>query len=103
LQPIRDKLTLLSERNAAIWLRCPIIPGLNDREEHLKRIAEIADSLPGVRQVTLHPYHPLGESKSARIGLNYPLPDKKFATKDAISKWVETISSHTDKTVKSEG
>ncbi|NOY75670.1 MAG: glycyl-radical enzyme activating protein [Kiritimatiellaeota bacterium] len=103
LQLILDNLKRLSERNASIWLRCPIIPELNDRGEHLKEIGDISNSLPGVKQITLHPYHPLGESKSVRIGGEYPLPNKKFAPKEEIAKWVDIVSKHTTKTVISEG
>ncbi|MCK5844820.1 MAG: glycyl-radical enzyme activating protein, partial [Victivallales bacterium] len=103
LQPILDNLKRLSERDATIWLRCPIIPGLNDRDEHLRKIGEIADSLSGVKQVTLHPYHPLGLSKSEKIGREYPLPNKKFAPKEEIAKWTEMVSANTKKVVSSEG
>jgi pyruvate formate lyase activating enzyme len=103
LQPILDNLKHLSRRDAAIWLRCPIIPGLNDRDEHFKKIGEIASSLSGIKQVTLHPYHPLGLSKSEKIGKEYALPNKKFAPKEEIEKWVAIVAGNTEKSVSGEG
>ena len=44
-------------------LRCPLIPGLNDREEHAEEIARIANRLKHLQEIHLMPYHPLGESK----------------------------------------
>ena len=49
-------------------LRCPLIPGLNDRDGHADGIAEIANRLTHLREINLMPYHPLGESKLARLG-----------------------------------
>ena len=103
LQPILDNLRSLSDAGATIWLRCPIIPGINDREEHLIATGMIAESLPGIKQVTVHPYHPLGSSKSKNIGKDYSLSDKDFAAREDVAKWVEMIASQTSKEIKSEG
>ena len=67
LQPILDNLLLLDQASAHIILRCPIIPGLNDRDDHLHGIARLANRLRHVTEINLMPYHPLGASKSVRI------------------------------------
>lgn len=46
-----------------------MIPDFNDDLNEMKQIAEIAASAPGVRQVTLMPYHTLGKSKYETLGL----------------------------------
>ena len=47
----------------------PVIPDCNDTPEEMARIADIAAATPGVRQVTLMPYHTLGKSKYETLGL----------------------------------
>lgn len=63
---ILDNLRHLDETGAKIILRCPMIPGINDGQAELLRIAELANTLHGVRQIDLEPYHPLGEGKNLR-------------------------------------
>jgi pyruvate formate lyase activating enzyme len=66
---IRSNLRRLHQAGAGIRLRCPIIPGVNDREEHFGGIAELARALPGIQGVELIAYHALGEGKLRRFGL----------------------------------
>ncbi|MFA6568285.1 MAG: glycyl-radical enzyme activating protein, partial [Victivallales bacterium] len=100
LEPILGSLEFLNSENAGIILRCPLIPGLNAREEHLKAIGELASRLKSVLRVDVEPYHPLGISKSGRIGKSYALPDmKSFPEKSVTGKWVESIKSATSKPV----
>ncbi len=59
----------LDAAGAKIALRCPIIPDKNDREEHFRTIAMLADSLENIIEVDIIPYHPLGVSKCENFGL----------------------------------
>jgi pyruvate formate lyase activating enzyme len=101
LQPILDNLKKLSEAGATIWLRCPIIPGVNDLEEHFIEIAKIANELSGIKKITLHPYHPLGKSKNENLGKECSFSDK-FADSGDVEKWITVISEYTEKEVISE-
>lgn len=65
---ILRNLRLIDAQGAKTWLRCPLIPGVNDSLEHLSQIAELANSLVGCQRIDLEPYHPLGEEKSRRLG-----------------------------------
>ena len=49
-------------------LRCPIIPGVNDRREHLESLAKLFVSLDSAAGIQLMPYHPLGQGKLTRYG-----------------------------------
>ena len=66
---ILENLRKLGESGANIWIRVPVIPDCNDTPEEMARIADIAAATPGVRQVTLMPYHTLGKSKYETLGL----------------------------------
>lgn len=70
---ILQNLKALSEIHRNIWIRVPIIPGINDDEGNLGATADFLVSLPGIRQVDLLPYHPTGEAKFARVGMTYAL------------------------------
>lgn len=100
LDVILENLRKLDAAGARTVLRCPIVDELNDSERHLKKIAEIAESLKHVIEIDIHPYHPLGKSKSERIGKNYELRDKTFVDEDVVEKWIETIQAGTKVSVK---
>ncbi|MBO7405845.1 MAG: glycyl-radical enzyme activating protein [Clostridia bacterium] len=66
--PILENLRALSEAGAQIILRCPIIPGANDTDEHFAAIAAVLNDTPGIVSADLEPYHPLGTGKAPKIG-----------------------------------
>lgn len=95
LAPIWESLFALDQAGAAIVLRCPIIPGLNDRVEHLRAIAAIAGKLTHVRGINLIPYHPLGEVKLKRLGKTSRWEGPSFAGEHAVSEWIQIVQSGT--------
>jgi glycyl-radical enzyme activating protein len=86
LAPILENLQKLDAAGAAIYLRCPIVPGINDRGTHMEGIAEIANKLKNLLQIDLMLYHPLGESKMKRLGLDSKLNSKDFADREQCGK-----------------
>lgn len=66
--PILDNLRALDAEGAAIILRCPIVPGLNLREEHLAGIVTLVKSLAHCEAIHIMGHHALGEGKRVRIG-----------------------------------
>ena len=68
---ILDNLRSLAGVHPAIWIRIPIIPGVNDDDANIEAAADFVRSVPGIRQVDLLPYHPTGEAKFARLGMDY--------------------------------
>jgi pyruvate formate lyase activating enzyme len=100
LDPILKSLNFLNTRAKEIVLRCPIIPGFNDREEHLRSIGEMAESMERVSKVDVEPYHPLGISKSERLGTENPLNHlKKIPSKECVDQWVAQVAQYTEKPV----
>lgn len=94
LERVRAGTRAVAEAGAAIRLRCPIVPGLNDREDHLAGIAAFAASLPGLQGIEVMPYHPLGASKARAVGRDYPLPDLPFAEAAEADAWRQRIAAH---------
>ena len=68
LEPIRRNLAAASETGTAVTLRCPIIPGINDTEEHIRGVAALGKTVKSLREIHLEPYHSLGSSKSEQLG-----------------------------------
>lgn len=60
---ILENLRALSKAGKSIVLRCPIIPGYNDRDEHYRGIAAMANELSTVTEINIEPYHSLGDGK----------------------------------------
>lgn len=52
-------------------IRVPVIPTFNDTVEEIREIASFADTLPGVKELHLLPYHRLGQDKYEGLGREY--------------------------------
>lgn len=96
---ILRNLHRLNAAGANIILRCPIIPGLNDREEHFTAIAELAEELCCVQRIDIEPYHPLGKSKSESLGEKYALKQLSFPEEELVQNWIAAVAAKTSKTV----
>ncbi|HEY3287492.1 MAG TPA: glycyl-radical enzyme activating protein [Gemmatimonadaceae bacterium] len=70
---ILDNLRTLAAMRANIWIRIPIIPAVNDDDANLGDTADFLRAIPGIRNISLLPYHPTGEAKFARLGKHYAL------------------------------
>jgi pyruvate formate lyase activating enzyme len=93
LEPILENLKALDRLGSRIVLRCPIIPGFNDRADHFAGIATLANGLSSLVEIDLMPYHPLGKSKSDRLGKIYPLGGAGFAEDAAVAGWLDAVRS----------
>ena len=97
---ILENLSMLDKMGAKTVLRCPIIPTINDREEHFRAIGELASSLKNVLEINVEPYHPLGAGKSERLGKDYPLRELTFPEEETVEEWMNKIRAHTKTEVK---
>lgn len=98
-QKILQNLALLDQLGKAVILRCPIIPGYNDREEHFAAIAALAERFSSIRKVQVEPYHSFGADKYRRLGRNYALDGVKNPEKGRIDGWIQEIQCRTKKKV----
>jgi pyruvate formate lyase activating enzyme len=99
-QGIIENLLALDRAGAALTLRCPIIPGSNDRPDHLRGIALLAEQLTRLVEIHVLPYHVLGLSKSERLGKTPPLHDIPTPEAAQVRGWVEAIQEHTSAVVR---
>lgn len=77
-------------------IRVPVIPTFNATVEEIQAIAAFADTLPGVEELHLLPYHRLGQDKYEGLGREYlmegilpPEPE----TMNTLKKAAERVSS----------
>ena len=92
---IQKNLRSLNANKACIVLRCPIIPGYNDREAHFQAIGELSQKFRAVQRIDVEPYHPLGLNKQKWLrgressGSSIPIP-----TAELTQKWVCCIQRY---------
>lgn len=92
---ILSNLRMLDGAGSRIILRCPIIPTVNDTEEHLSAIANLANSLSNVLEINIEPYHPLGSGKSEMLGREYALQGLGFPEEEMVKGWIERVKRET--------
>jgi len=73
---ILDNLKKTSKMGKSIFVRVPIIPGLNDSQENLDAMVNFLKSLDNIVIVNLLPYHEYGKGKYDRLNRIYPLDHK---------------------------
>jgi pyruvate formate lyase activating enzyme len=72
---ILSNLRALCRRHPQVWIRVPVIPGVNDTPGHLEAMARMVAELGAVHQVNLLPYHQTGIAKFKRLGEAYRLKE----------------------------
>lgn len=83
-QLILENLDMLCALGKRVFLRCPIIPGINTNEAHYRAIAALSQKYPAIEQVNLMMYHDMAKGKAPQIGTQYALAAVK--TMDEASK-----------------
>ncbi|MDY0225558.1 MAG: glycyl-radical enzyme activating protein [Desulfomicrobium apsheronum] len=89
--PILANLRLLAELGARIGLRLPLIPGINDDAENIRRTGLLAASLPGIRDIAVLPYHASARGKYAKLGMSYPGAAIKQSDPDSVDRAVDIL------------
>ena len=66
--PLLENLARLVARGPEVWVRVPLVPGVNDDDGNVRRAIDFLRSLRKVERVGLLPYHSGGLEKARRIG-----------------------------------
>ena len=95
---VMRSLSFFNTLGKAIVLRCPIIPGYNDREAHYEEICHIANTTESVLRIELLPYHALGEGKYTALGIDGPkiMPPRE----EEVERILAYLSARTEKEVR---
>ena len=77
---ILENLQRLLFAGAAVWVRIPVIGGVNDTVEEMTKIRDLLNRCPAPTRIELLPYHAMGEHKYAAIGkevARFSVPSKE--------------------------
>ena len=81
----------LEEKNVPVWIRHVVVPGITDDPGQLSRLGEFMGTLSNVKALDVLPYHVMGVSKYAELGIPYPLDGTPAATKEQADEARKTI------------
>lgn len=82
-------------KRSRIWVRCPVIPGFNDSEEHFEAMARFVRGMgDAVERVSLLPYHRFGELKYAAGGKLYPFEGRPMLSDERLEELKGLLESH---------
>jgi len=91
---ILENLRVLVERGVEVWVRVPIIPGVNDAEGDMEALLALLEGLPRRLPVYLLPYHKTALHKCARLGLTYALEQAATPSAEELERIVERFRRH---------
>jgi pyruvate formate lyase activating enzyme len=88
---ILANLEELARIHPDVVVRYPLIPGLNDSDAHVTRLARFLRGLKGVRLIEVLPYHRYGERKYEMLGRSYPLAGTAIPSASEVEHVCELV------------
>ena len=88
---ILENLRQINDKQIPFVIRLPIIPGLNDKDEHFLKVKKLADKLEMCQKVQIMPYHKLGVYKYNKLGRKYMCSQIDEPTEQQIKKWQDLL------------
>jgi glycyl-radical enzyme activating protein len=90
-QVIFENLQAAYRYGTLIYLRCPIVPGVNDTDWHFNAIAELSEKLPKLAGIELLPYHDMGNNKRISIGKSETFVGVKTVSPQVSAGWLDQL------------
>ena len=87
---ILENLQMLDKLGKDIWIRYPLIPGMNDDESNVFRMLDFLNRLQKKHPVQMLPYHKIGKHKYTRFGIDY----KMKGVEEPSQKHIEKIKKY---------
>ncbi len=97
---ILDNLRRLDAAGAAVWIRVPLVAGVNDTERNVAALAALLGELSCVREVCLLPYHQFQADKYRRLGRDYPGGDLTTPSDERVEAVRSQLAAATTATVR---
>lgn len=91
--PILANLKALDTVHDCVWVRVPLIPGINDDPANLEAVARFAASLSCVQRVNVLPYHKTAAQKFRRLGKEFPLSNLESPSAEQVEQAVQRFRS----------
>ncbi len=90
-EQILDNMIHIScDLHKPMWVRVPVIPGVNDSEENIRATAEFVKTKLGKDvQMQLLPYHSLGASKAESLGTDYAMQNTEPPSDEQMQRLLQ--------------
>lgn len=75
LRTTLDLAERLAEQKKPMWIRCVLVPGLNDDIPTFEKLADYLKTLGNVEKVEILPFHKMGEEKWKALNYKYELSE----------------------------
>ena len=66
---ILENLALLLQQGKPVWIRVPVVAGVNDSEDEMLSLYSFFEKHGFPQKIELLPYHKMGQSKSRALGM----------------------------------
>lgn len=88
---ITDNLAMILRNRKDVWIRIPVIPGINDDMAVLEEMREMILRLrcENLRRISLLPFHRIGRSKYKTFGLEYKMDDTAVPSPERMRELAE--------------
>jgi pyruvate formate lyase activating enzyme len=93
---VLENVVRLDRWGKRIWIRVPIVPGINDDEENLAELAALVRTLSSVGAVQLLPYHRGGEEKRKGLGRGKRSPIEADRVSGAVDRAFRLLNERLD-------
>lgn len=90
-QIIMENIRSLAERGSDVVVRIPLIRGINDDDQNIRKTAEFLLSLKTIKEVNLLPFHKGGLDKYRRLRRKGPQPSFEPSTEERTEEIKEIL------------
>lgn len=92
---ILDNLSKLNQEGASLWIRIPVIGGVNDTIENMEQTARfLKDKNISVKQINLLPYHNIASDKYKRLNREYTGAAFYIPTEDELGSFAAVFKKY---------
>ena len=91
---ILENLRKIDATGKPIWVRIPLIPGLNDDKDNFKQIGEFLSKIRHLERVDILRYHKMAESKYEHTGQEYNLKGLDTPEKEEVAHLKEILEKN---------
>ncbi|MCJ7447077.1 MAG: glycyl-radical enzyme activating protein [Bacteroidales bacterium] len=85
---VLENLRLLLSSGRDIMIRIPVIPGINDDDDHLESLREFImnNKNENLKKINLLPYHKIGSSKYKKFNIPYRMSDAQQPSRQRMNE-----------------
>ncbi|GAA0675499.1 pyruvate formate lyase activating enzyme [Clostridium cadaveris] len=96
---ILENLKLIGELGGKIFIRIPLITGINDSKEDIYSFIKFIKNIDGILQVNILPYHNISQEKYLRLRREYQCENVKEPTSEGLEEIKSMFENEGFKTV----